>query len=260
MLQDRRTIFNALAEQYDAYRPHYPAEALLFLVTLAELDRSSEVADIGTGTGRIALELAKYVRTVYAVDTAAAMLERLSENARLEGLTNIRTLEVSADNTGIPSEALDMAVMAQSFHWVDKTPALREMYRILKPNRPLVVMWNQVIHTSEQYYRNITAQIKEHNPSYRGGADIVSTDFQPSIEASGLFGAVDRYTFSFEMQYTAESYVGYLLSKSYIGVGIPQELLPSFIETVHGILKDSFPHGKITESYETVLLVANRLD
>jgi ubiquinone/menaquinone biosynthesis C-methylase UbiE len=62
VLRDGRTIFNALAEQYDAYRPHYPAEALSFLVTLGELDGSSDVADIGSGTGRIALELAKYVR------------------------------------------------------------------------------------------------------------------------------------------------------------------------------------------------------
>lgn len=260
MLQDRRTIFNALAEQYDAYRPHYPADALLFLVTLADLDRTSEVADVGTGTGRIALELAKYVRVVYAIDTAAAMLERLSENARIEGLANVRTLEVSADSTGLPKESLDMTVMAQSFHWVDQGPALSEMHRILRPQRPLVVMWNQVTNTSDPYYQNITSLIAEHNPRYRGGADIVSTEFQPTIEESGLFGEVDRYTFPFQRQYSPEEYLGYLLSKSYVGVGISQDRLPSFIETVHGFLKDSFPHGKITENYETVLLVATKRD
>jgi ubiquinone/menaquinone biosynthesis C-methylase UbiE len=258
MLQDRKTIFNALAEQYDAYRPHYPAEALLFLVTLAELDRTSDIADIGSGTGQIALELAKYVRVVYAVDTAAAMLDRLSENARTAGLMNVRTLEVPADNTSLPKESLDMTVLAQSFHWVDKQPALKEMSRILSPNSPLVVMWNQVTNTSDPYYRNIVSLIKDYNPSYRGGADIISTDFKPSIDESGLFGAVERYTFAFEQQYSPEDYIGFLLSKSYIGVGISQDRLPSFIETAHGFLKQSFPLGKITESYETVVLVANK--
>ena len=96
MYTDAKTIFNALAEHYDAYRPRYPAEALLFLITLAELDRTSDVADIGAGTGQIALELAKYVRLLYAVDTAAAMLDQLTEGAREQGLSNVRTIEASA--------------------------------------------------------------------------------------------------------------------------------------------------------------------
>ncbi|HYM19856.1 MAG TPA: methyltransferase domain-containing protein [Candidatus Kapabacteria bacterium] len=258
MLQDRKTIFNALAEEYDAYRPHYPPQALLLLVTLGELNSSSAIADIGTGTGRIAIELAKYVRVVYAVDTAAAMLERLSDNAREEGLMNIRTLETPAEDTGLASESLDMAIMSQSFHWVDEQPALAEMHRVLRPSAPLVVMWNQVTNVSDPYYKNITSLIKQYNPNYRGGADIVSTGFLPAIEASGLFNSVERYSFPFELQYRPESYLGFLLSKSYVGVGIAQDKIPPFIQQVHGYLKESFPHDRITEKYETVMLVARK--
>jgi len=254
LIQDGRTIFNALAEQYDAYRPHYPAEALSFLVTLGELNGASDVADIGSGTGRVALELAKQVRVMYAVDTASAMLEQLGTVARESHIGNIRIVEASGEDTTLPSGSIDLAIMAQSFHWMDKPNALAEMHRIIGEAKMLVVMWNQTSNTSDEYYKNIVSLIKEYNSSYKGGSDIMSTDFKPSIEASGKFGAVERFTFPFTLHYSAESYIGFLLSKSYIGVGIPQDRLPHFIEEVHQLLRDSFSHGNVTEHYETVIL------
>lgn len=258
MIYDGKTIFNALAEQYDAYRPHYPAEALSFLVTLGELDGSSDVADIGSGTGRIALELAKYVRVMYAVDTASAMLEQLITVARDSHIGNIRIVEAPGEDTTLPGGSVDMAIMAQSFHWMDKPSALREMHRIIRDTKMLAIMWNQVQNTSDEYYRQIVSLIKKYNPNYLGGSDIISADFQGHIEASQMFSALERFTFGFTLHYSAESYIGLLLSKSYIGVGIPQDRLPHFIEETHQLLRDHFSHGNVTESYETVILAARK--
>jgi SAM-dependent methyltransferase len=259
LLFDNKTIFNALAEQYDAYRPHYPADALLFLVTLAELDKSSDVADIGTGTGRIALELARYVRLVYAVDTANVMLEQLQSSAEKEGLSNIRTIEAPGEATGLQTESLDLVTLAQSFHWMDKPKALAEANRILKSRRHLVLLWNQVTNTEDNYYREIVSLIKRYNPAYEGGADIRSTDFQEHITTSALFGPIDRYYFPFEVHYSPESYVGFLLSKSFVGMGIPSAELPHFIEAAHQVLKASFADGNVIEHYETVMLGTKKL-
>ena len=258
MIFDNKTIFNALAEQYDAYRPHYPPEALLFLVTLGELDRSSDVADIGTGTGRIAIELAKYVRLVYAIDTASVMLQQLQNSAEAEGLSNIRTIEAPGEATGLANESLDMATLAQSFHWMDKSSSLQEASRILKPKRPLVLLWNQVTNTQETYYTDIVSLIKKNNPNYKGGADIISADFPDRINDSKLFGSVERYTFPFEAHYSPENYIGFLLSKSYIGMGIKSNDIPQFIEDTTTILDRSFSDRKVIEKYETVMLVARR--
>jgi ubiquinone/menaquinone biosynthesis C-methylase UbiE len=258
VLFDNKTIFNALAEQYDAYRPHYPAEALLFLVTLGELDRTSDVADIGTGTGRIALELAKYVRMVYAVDTASVMLEQLQISAAEAGLSNIRTIESPGEATGLQSESLDLVTLAQAFHWMDKSASLKEASRILKPHEPLVLLWNQVTNTQDRYYTEIVSLIKKYNSAYKGGTDILSADFPNRIGESRLFGPVERYTFPFEAHYTPENYVGFLLSKSYIGVGIKSADIPQFIEDTYVVLGESFPDRNVIEKYETVMLVARK--
>jgi len=258
MLFDNKTIFNALAEQYNAYRPHYPAEALLFLVTLGELDNSSDVADIGTGTGRIAVELAKYVRLVYAVDTASVMLDQLQISAEEDGLSNIRMIEAPGEATGLQTESLDLVTLAQAFHWMDKPSALKEAGRILKPNKSLVLLWNQVTNTKDDYYSEISSLIKKYNSAYKGGADILSADFPDHINSSKLFGPTERYTFSFEAHYAPENYIGFLLSKSYIGVGIGSADLPHFIEGAYLILNKAFPDRNIVEKYETVMLVARK--
>jgi ubiquinone/menaquinone biosynthesis C-methylase UbiE len=256
---DNKTIFNALAEQYDAYRPHYPPEALLFLVTLGELDGTSDVADIGTGTGRIAIELAKYVRMVYAVDTASVMLQQLQIAAEEAGLSNVRTIEAPGEATGLQNESLDLVTLAQAFHWMDKSASLKEAHRILKPNEQLVLLWNQVTNTQDSYYTEIVSLIKKNNPAYKGGADIISADFPDHINESNLFGPVERYTFPFQADYTPENYVGFLLSKSYIGVGIKSANIPQFMEDTTVVLNKSFPDRKVVEKYETVMLVARKL-
>jgi SAM-dependent methyltransferase len=259
LFNDPRTIFNALAENYDAYRPHYPSEALLFLVTLAELNRSSTVADLGSGTGRLALALAPYVRLVYALDPAREMLRKLEENAQSEGITGIQTIEAQGESTGLMTDSIDLVTLAQSFHWMNKEKAVKEISRILKPHQPLVLLWNHSLATAEEYYTQINDCIQRFNPKYEGGADIISADFPEAITNSGLFQTPELYTFPFSIEYTAETYLGFLLSKSYIGAGIPKNKQPEFMGCVHDVLHDQFHGNRFTENYETVVLAARSI-
>jgi ubiquinone/menaquinone biosynthesis C-methylase UbiE len=255
---DSRTIFNALAEEYDAYRPHYPAATISFLVTLGDLDRTSTVADIGTGTGHLAIALAPYIRLLYAVDTANQMLEQLRRNSTALGLSNIHTIEAPGEHTGLRESSLDLVALSQVFHWMDRPVAVQEMHRILKPGQPMIVMWNRIVNAEDEYFKRLQDLIIQFNPRYPGGIDIISKDFSEVIEHSNLFTAPELYTFPFSKEYNAEAYVGYLLSKSYIGVGIPNSIRSEFMEQAFDLLHSSFRGGRITEHYETVLLVARK--
>jgi ubiquinone/menaquinone biosynthesis C-methylase UbiE len=58
---------------------------------IANLDLKPEytVLDVGTGTGRFAIPIAKRVKKVIAIDPSKNMLECLMESMEKEGITNI---------------------------------------------------------------------------------------------------------------------------------------------------------------------------
>lgn len=258
MIKNTQTMYNALAASYDAFRPHYPPESLGFLVTLADLDRTNTVADIGAGTGQLSLALAQYSRLVYAVDTASAMLERLQENAREQSITNIVTVDAEGENTKLPSESLDLVVLAQVFHWMNKQNALKEMHRLLKPRKPLAIIWNQSLSEGERYTLELKALVSQFNPNYVSKVDIDSADFVSEIEKSGFFTPPEIFEFPYLLEYSLEDYLGYLMSKSYVGAGIPASHTSEFMVAAYEVLLRAFPHGKVVEKHETVMLAARK--
>jgi SAM-dependent methyltransferase len=67
--------------------------ALLCAERLAE----SNVVDVGTGTGRVALALAPHARRVIGLDRDAAALTEARHHAAAAGLTNVEFLDVDAE-------------------------------------------------------------------------------------------------------------------------------------------------------------------
>jgi SAM-dependent methyltransferase len=253
---DAKTIFNGLALEYDAYRPGYPNAAIEFLVKLGGLDKTNTIADIGTGTGRLSLALAPHVRLLYAVDTADMMLDQLQENIKHAGLSNIHTIEAPGERTGLQPQSLDFVVLSQVFHWMDHAKALKEMHRILKPGRAVAILWNEVTNNADAYHIELQGLIKRYNPTYKGGLDIVAQEFPKAIDDSEFFFPVSINAFPFTVRYTLEAFIGYMLSKSYIGMGITKSLLPEFIQEAHEILHRDFGTDKVVERYQTVILSA----
>jgi ubiquinone/menaquinone biosynthesis C-methylase UbiE len=129
---------------------------------LAELERvlgedlpGGAVLDVGTGTGHVAIKLAKSKRftRVLAADISAAMLARARENADAQGCT-IETVE--SDMLRLPFEdgTLDAVVGCAVLHHLPDPPAfLREVLRVLKPGAPCIFIgdpstWgNRVVET-----------------------------------------------------------------------------------------------------------------
>ena len=93
----RRWVFNRLAEDY-RQRPGYPAPLVARLLSLAG-GPGARVADLGAGTGQLALPLAALGAEVHAVEPARAMLDVLAA-ARAPGVTAVHA---AAEETASPA-------------------------------------------------------------------------------------------------------------------------------------------------------------
>jgi SAM-dependent methyltransferase len=126
---------NNAAENYQKYFvPVIGGPIALDLVNEAGLRPGERVLDVGCGTGTIARLAAERVGPngrVSALDVNAAML---SVARSLPSANPIKWYETAAESVPLPDNSFDVVFCGISLQFfADKTAALREMRRVLKP-------------------------------------------------------------------------------------------------------------------------------
>ena len=117
--------FSALAARYAQYRPHYPPA---LVDVLADRCPGHEVAwDIGCGNGQLSVALARRFDRVIAADPAQAQLDHAEGHPRVEYRC------APAEASGLPDASADLAVAAQSAHWLDWQRFVPEVGRVVRP-------------------------------------------------------------------------------------------------------------------------------
>ena len=126
---------------FDALLPGYPAALFDLLSRGLQLPHSPRVVDIGAGTGRASLAMARLGWQVTALEPDAPTLDVLRERASAEGL-QVATVEATAERTGLRSASVDLATAAHAFHWFNKRLALEEIVRVTRPGGGVALFWN----------------------------------------------------------------------------------------------------------------------
>lgn len=141
------------SDRVDAYvrsRPSYPPALIQLLRSECGLQPTSVVADIGSGTGIFTRLLLDTGCLVFGVEPNAPM--RKAAEQRLHAFTRFRSIDGSAENTGLERESLDLITATQAFHWFDREAAKQEFGRILKPGGWVVVTWNERLKREDAFH------------------------------------------------------------------------------------------------------------
>lgn len=175
--------YTALANSYDK-RADYCPKTLDRLCAQAGTQVDSPVADIGAGTGKLAIPLAQRGFRVSAVEPNAAM--------RALGLRNSRGLPIvwsegTGEETGLVSGAFDLVTFGSSFNVVEQFKALAEAARLLKSFGTFACLWNHR-DLDDPLQAKIEAMICDQIPGYLYGKR--REDPTAVIDASGAFGPV----------------------------------------------------------------------
>lgn len=134
-------LFDAFAEEYErhasvgAYNALYDRPAVLALLGNVQGQR---VLDAGCGPGLYAEELLARGADVVGFDQSSEMI-RLARK-RLGERCDLRVHDLAAPLDWLDDETFDAVVLALVIHHVeDRTAAIRELHRILRPGGRLVV-------------------------------------------------------------------------------------------------------------------------
>jgi SAM-dependent methyltransferase len=196
--------FDLVADAYDRGRPSYPDEAVdLLLRGAPRTGETTDVVELGAGTGQLTELLLQRGCAVTATDPSVAMLTRLVRRA-----PQARVVAGTAEQLPVRAGSADLVVAAQAFHWFDAEVMLHQVARVLRRGGKLVVIWNAR---------------DERIPWVRRLGRIIGTPPQTEdptevIDESAMFEAVERTTFRFWQKMTRESLRDLVSSRSTVAV------------------------------------------
>lgn len=114
------------------------------LFKLAEIEKGSQVADIGCHEGYMTIKLANSVGSdgkVYAVDVRQDRLDRLEDNLENRDLRNVTVILGDFDNPKLPGNQLDAVLIIDTYHEINQYErVLKHVYTSLKSGGRLLVL------------------------------------------------------------------------------------------------------------------------
>jgi SAM-dependent methyltransferase len=246
------SMFDPLAEDYDAARPSYPDGLYQALEDVIGPLAGQLVLECGAGTGIATRQLSARGARVVALDIGELMLRRAQARSP-------RACFLIADGNAAPLRdgCVDLACFAQSWHWFTGDHAAREIARVLRPGGYWAAWWNNEWADGEEWFDGYQGLLESACQGYdRQHRDTRWAD--ESIEAAGEFEPGTGLEVLWTRTLDVGQWLTYQRSKSYVGQLPPadRDLLLSRIED---LAIQRFPDGQMSVPYCTRLRLARRL-
>jgi SAM-dependent methyltransferase len=151
--------------------------------------RGMTIGEIGAGSGRVTLALARRVGDrgkVYANDIDSKPLAKLRAICERRGVTNVETIVSKTDDPMFPSDSLDLAIMAIVYHHLEQPVALLEtLASSLKPGATVVIVDPAYDRTGDKDSDRPTTRERVESEAARAGYELIA--FNASLPRDNIF-------------------------------------------------------------------------
>uniref|UniRef100_A0A0G4GPB7 Methyltransferase type 11 domain-containing protein n=1 Tax=Chromera velia CCMP2878 TaxID=1169474 RepID=A0A0G4GPB7_9ALVE len=207
--------FDADADRYDRARPGYPQDVV---DSLLDKIKPQKILEIASGTGKLTRALVDY-KTRKGADFDITAVEPSVEMRKVfeASFPDIPILDASARSLPFESEAFDVVLVGQAFHWFADETVLRELARVCKKGGWLYLIWNLEDADRAQWVKRLRAlhePLEGDAPQFRQGRwrNVWQTE-----TASELFLPLDeKVSASFALEANRSLLWQRVLSRSYV--------------------------------------------
>ena len=232
----RRAAFGGMGEEYDRFRPSYPADALLWALGPDPL----LVVDVGCGPGKLTRQLAEMGNRAIGLDPSFTMLRAMR--------TSLPRVRATAEAMPFRTGSIEAITSGQAFHWFDHARAVPEMRRILHPSGRIALLWN-FRDESVEWVRELSAIIGSEDAmtATLGDVEDLTRQAVAHLTHHSLFTSVEQHFFSLEQDLDEPGLVGLVASRSYVAV-LPKPERDRLLAAVTD-LRRSHPHLRSRERF-----------
>ncbi|MGH8995910.1 MAG: class I SAM-dependent methyltransferase [Acidimicrobiales bacterium] len=255
------TLYAGAARHYTAGRVAYPAGVADALVTALGLDGTGTLLDVGCGPGSLTLLLAPHFAEAIGVDADAGMLGEAARIAEERRISNVRWMQLRAEELpgGLPP--MTVVSFAQSFHWMDRR-------RVAAAARRLVADGGAVVHVGATTHQGvetdaalphpqpprqeITRLVRRYlGPQQRAGQGVLTAgipeDEDAVYQAAGFTGPQRLEVPGWVVERTAEEIAASVYSLSGSAPHLFADRLSDFDADLRRLLAAASPEGRFSE-------------
>lgn len=197
-----KNIFNLVAENFESVGPNYFTYFGHQLVNQTEIIEGKKVLDVACGRGASlfrALEKVSENGHVVGTDFSNEMIKGVEKRMKKENISNLKVLQMDAENLDFPSSHFDYVFCGLSVHFFSKPLlAIDEMYKVLKANGKIgISSWSIKKDIRKKgvyeraYHRVFPTRINEKHSSSNDRPDFSSKDGLTTILSNAGFISID---------------------------------------------------------------------
>jgi SAM-dependent methyltransferase len=244
--RDPKARFSDRVDDYVKYRPHYSPDVVQAVKRACGLRPEHIIADVGCGTGLLAKIFLENGNRVVGVEPNREM--RAGGESYLAAYPNFSMVDGSAEKTNLADTSVDFVIAGQAFHWFRPDETRAEFARILKPERWVVLVWNDRDTTSKPFLRAYEDFVLRHSTDY----EQVAHKYLASFDALQRFFAPDDVKLieqHNQQELDFDGLRGRLLSSSYV----PRagEEYEAMIGELPHLFSSHANNGHVTLEYDT---------
>ena len=239
---DRVSEFDAIAVDYDEYRPRYPERLFDDIVEAGELAQGAPVVEIGAGTGIATTPLVDRGLIVTALEPAPGM----AALARAK-LGNRARIEVTRFEDWTTTEPIQLVGAFNAWHWVQSDIGVDLAAQMLPVGGTLAIVRTDVISWGEEPFETRLADA--FGAPWPKTVDQVVKSLDP-VHEDGRFGGFQEHHYRFERRLDATDFVA--VTRTYGGTHSAErdEIIRTIIDEELG--------GAVTKVEDAVLNLARR--
>lgn len=122
--------FNTVCNEYDRWRPTYVPELYQDIFAVKEINPSSNVLEIGIGTGQATLPVLEKGCSLTAIELGDQLAKYVKQ--KYSDYKYFNVINIAFQDYKCPLNSYDLVFSASAFHWIPQELGYSKVYELLK--------------------------------------------------------------------------------------------------------------------------------
>ena len=243
------------SEDYARFRDIYPPEFYERIIRLGLCAKGQRVLDLGTGTGVLPRNMARYGACWTGADISP---EQIAQAITLsQGLGNVDYVVSAAEDVDFPDETFDVITACQCFWYFDHPRIMPKLWRMLKPGGGLLVLYMAWLPDDDPIAGASERLILKYSPQWSGAGEWMHPIDIPACYGTH-FDRVLHEEWPLDVHFTREGWNGRVKACRGIGASLPPERIIAWEAEHRALLETMAPEEFDIRHYAALVWLRKR--